>query len=112
MSSATSPSSSTLNSPFVEHLGVRVVRVGNGESEVTLPLEPLHLNTWDVAHGGVTMTLLDVGLALAARSVGHGAGVVTVEMKTNFMQPGRGELRATARVLRNAGIRTDTGLKS
>ena len=26
-------------------------------------------------------------------------GVVTVEMKVNFMQPGRGELRATGRVL-------------
>lgn len=90
---------SALDSPFVEHLGVRVVRAADGESEVALPLAPLHLNTWDVAHGGVTMTLLDVGLALAARSVGNGAGVVTVEMKTNFMQPGRGELRAISRVL-------------
>jgi uncharacterized protein (TIGR00369 family) len=58
------------------------------------------MNTWDVAHGGVTMTLADVALAMAARSLaGDGVGVVTVEMKVNFMQPGRGELRATARVL-------------
>jgi Thioesterase superfamily len=28
-----------------------------------------------------------------------GVGVVTIEMKVNFMQPGRGELRAFARVL-------------
>ncbi|KAG0164049.1 hypothetical protein DFQ30_010580 [Apophysomyces sp. BC1015] len=88
-----------LGSPFVDHLGMRVVHAGDGHSEVALPLAALHLNTWDVAHGGVTMTLLDVGLALAARSLGSGTGVVTVEMKTNFMQPGRGELRARARVL-------------
>ncbi|WP_338859787.1 PaaI family thioesterase [Mycetohabitans rhizoxinica] len=88
-----------LSSPFADHLGVRLVHAAHGHSEMVLPLTALHLNTWDVAHGGVIMTLLDAGLALAARSLSSGAGVVTVEMKTNFMQPGRGELRARARVL-------------
>jgi uncharacterized protein (TIGR00369 family) len=46
------------------------------------------------------MTLADVALAMAARSLAaDGIGVVTVEMKVNFMQPGRGELRAFGRVL-------------
>jgi uncharacterized protein (TIGR00369 family) len=93
------PAGLRLDSPFVKLLGMRLVGAADGASEVLLPLDPLHLNTWDVAHGGVTMTLLDVGMAVAARSVGGGAGVVTVEMKTNFMQPGRGELGATSRVL-------------
>ncbi|MFX1733804.1 PaaI family thioesterase [Paraburkholderia sp. A1RI_3L] len=89
-----------VESPFVDHLGVQVVRAADGASEVVLPLAPMHLNTWDVAHGGVTMTLADVALAMAARSLApDGVGVVTVEMKVNFMQPGRGELRASARVL-------------
>ncbi|MDQ7977171.1 PaaI family thioesterase [Paraburkholderia sp. SARCC-3016] len=89
-----------IESPFVEHLGVRVVSAADGASEVVLPLAPDHLNTWNVAHGGVTMTLSDVALAMAARSLAaDGVGVVTVEMKVNFMQPGRGELRATGRVL-------------
>ncbi|CAB3757815.1 PaaI family thioesterase [Paraburkholderia solisilvae] len=89
-----------IESPFVDHLGVRVVSAADGASEVVLPLAPDHLNTWNVAHGGVTMTLADVALAMAARSLSaHGIGVVTVEMKVNFMQPGRGELRATGRVL-------------
>ena len=58
------------------------------------------MNTWGIAHGGVTMTLADCALAMAARSLADdGIGVVTVEMKVNFMQPGRGELRAFARVL-------------
>ena len=89
-----------LESPFVDHLGVQLVSAADGVSEVVLPLAPDHMNTWAVAHGGVTMTLADVALAMAARSLaGDGVGVVTVEMKVNFMQPGRGELRASARVL-------------
>lgn len=90
----------TIESPFVDHLGVRLIAAANGESEVALTLADTQMNTWQVAHGGVTMTLADVALATAARSLaGDGMGVVTVEMKVNFMQPGRGELRAFGRVL-------------
>jgi len=89
-----------LESPFIDTLGVELVKAQDGESEVRLPLRDEHLNTWGIAHGGVTMTMLDASLALAARSVaGDGIGVVTVEMKVNFMQPGRGELRGYGRVL-------------
>jgi len=57
-----------------------------------------------VAHGGVTMTLLDVAMAHAARSPGEDgvaerSGVVTIEMKTSFMRPGLGRLVATGRRL-------------
>ncbi|MFM0320848.1 PaaI family thioesterase [Caballeronia glebae] len=89
-----------LESPFIDSLGVELLKAQDGESEVRLPLRDEHMNTWGIAHGGVTMTLLDASLALAARSVaGDGIGVVTVEMKVNFMQPGRGELRGYGRVL-------------
>ena len=100
-----SPSSKASNaslpeSPFVDRLGAQLVSAADGASEVVLLLQPDHMNTWAVVHGGVTMTLADVALAMAARSLaGDGVGVVTVEMKVNFMQPGRGELRATGRVL-------------
>lgn len=100
--SSTDPAGSgvSIESPFIDSLGVDLVRAQDGESEVCLPLRDTHLNTWGIAHGGVTMTLLDAALALAARSVaGDGVGVVTVEMKVNFMQPGRGELRGYGRVL-------------
>jgi uncharacterized protein (TIGR00369 family) len=99
-SSAAPNALAVLESPFVDHLGVQLVSAADGVSEVVLPLAPDHMNTWAVAHGGVTMTLADVALAMAARSLaGDGVGVVTVEMKVNFMQPGRGELRASGRVL-------------
>lgn len=100
--SSTDPANAgvSIESPFIDSLGVDLVRAQDGESEVCLPLRDTHLNTWGIAHGGVTMTLLDAALALAARSVaGDGMGVVTVEMKVNFMQPGRGELRGYGRVL-------------
>ncbi len=40
------------------------------------------------------MTLLDVTMAMAARSESADMGVVTIEMKTSFMQPARGPLVA------------------
>jgi uncharacterized protein (TIGR00369 family) len=94
------PTQPLIESPFVDSLGAKLVSAADGASEVALTLADRHLNTWNVVHGGVTMTLADIALAMAARSVaGDGVGVVTVEMKVNFMQPGRGELRAFGRVL-------------
>ena len=45
------------------------------------------------------MTLLDVTMAAAARSVQKEMGVVTIEMKTSFMQPARGPLVAKGRLM-------------
>ncbi|MXN75539.1 hotdog fold thioesterase [Burkholderia sp. 4701] len=90
----------SIESPFVDLLGVQLVSAKDGKSEILLPLDARHMNTWSIAHGGVTMTLADVALAMAARSLtDDGVGVVTVEMKVNFMQPGSGELRAYGRVM-------------
>jgi uncharacterized protein (TIGR00369 family) len=86
--------------PFVEHLGVELLSHGEGRSELGIDLDAAHLNTWDVAHGGVVMTMLDVAMAIAARSVGSsGQGVATVEMKTSFMRPAEHRLRAVGKVL-------------
>lgn len=75
--------------PFLHELGVEFLGMGNGEAQVALTLEKRHLNSWHVAHGGVTMTLLDVVMSMAGRSLDPDArGGVTVEMKTSFMQPG------------------------
>lgn len=87
-------------SAFIEHLGARFVRAGDGEAEIVLELRPEHLNTWEIMHGGVTMTLLDVAMSLAGRSAApEVTGLVTVEMKTTFMQPGQGTVLALGKVL-------------
>jgi uncharacterized protein (TIGR00369 family) len=64
------------------------VSAENGRAVVALDLAPRHLNSWSVAHGGVLMTLLDVAMAVAGRSLDSTAGGgVTLEMKTSFLQP-------------------------
>ncbi len=88
-----------LHIPFVEELGLELHRFDNGHAELQVNLETAHLNSWEVAHGGVLMTMLDVAMAHAARSANskepdHGPGVVTVEMKTSFMRPAEGRLTA------------------
>jgi uncharacterized protein (TIGR00369 family) len=45
------------------------------------------------------MTLLDVTMATAARSVDKTLGVVTIEMKTSFIQPARGQLVSKGKLL-------------
>ncbi len=78
--------------PFVHHLGFELVLFEGGHSEIAFEARPEHLNSFAVAHGGALMTLLDVAMAVAARSVDKEMGVVTIEMKTSFMQPARGRL--------------------
>ena len=95
-----------LHIPFVEQLGFELWAFGEGQAELRVDLAQAHLNSWQVAHGGVVMTLLDVAMAHAARSAASpvsapasGPGMVTVEMKTSFMRPGEGRLRALGRLL-------------
>ncbi len=81
--------------PFVAHLGAELVSIGNGKAQIKLALKPHLENGLEVAHGGVVMTLLDVVMALAAKSNDpEGLGVVTIEMKTSFLRPANGELHA------------------
>jgi len=85
--------------PFVSHLGFDLVLFEGGNSQIDyLPL-PEHLNSFGVTHGGACMTLLDVTMATAARSVQQDMGVVTIEMKTSFMQPARGQLSGKGRLM-------------
>ena len=78
--------------PFAKLLGFELTKFEGGESEILFTPKPEHLNTFDVAHGGACMTLLDISMAAAARSVAPEMGVVTIEMKTTFMHPSVGPL--------------------
>ena len=85
--------------PFVTHLGFTLHRMEAGHSELHYEALPEHLNSFAVTHGGATMALLDVTMAVAARSETPDLGVVTIEMKTSFMQPARGPLVARGRLI-------------
>lgn len=85
--------------PFVELLGFELHKFEGGEAELRFNPKPEHANSFDVVHGGASMTLLDVVMAHAARSTVPDMGAVTIEMKTSFMRAAKGPLRATGRTL-------------
>lgn len=85
--------------PFVELLGFTLQRWEGGEAEIHFTPRPEHLNSFDVVHGGASMTLLDVVMAHAARSVQPDMGAVTIEMKTSFMRAALGPLVARGTLL-------------
>ena len=81
--------------PFVEHLGLQLLEKGDGRALIRLEPRPEHLNSWNGVHGGVLMTLLDVALSSAARSLDPACiGATTVEMKTNFLSAATGPILA------------------
>lgn len=77
--------------PFVTHLGFTLQEFDGGHSVISYTPLAEHLNSFAVTHGGACMTLLDVSMATAARSVQKDMGVVTIEMKTSFMRPAPGD---------------------
>ena len=85
--------------PFVNLLGFELIEFDGGHSEIHYEAKPEHCNSFNVTHGGACMTLLDVAMATAARSIEQEMGVVTIEMKTSFMQPARGKLSGKGRLM-------------
>jgi len=88
--------------PFLKLLGVRALEVAEGRALLELDQQPHHQNSLEMAHGGVVMTMLDVAMARASRTMvreGEANTLITIEMKTSFMLPARDKLRAEGRVL-------------
>lgn len=85
--------------PLIELLGMTLHHMAEGTSEMRYEAREEHLNSFGVTHGGALMTLLDVTMATAARSETPQLGVVTIEMKTSFMRPASGRLRAVGKVV-------------
>ena len=89
--------------PFVQHLRIHTDTLGQGEARLSLPIEPHLTNSLGTVHGGVIMSLLDVALCTAARTLHpDSVGVVTIDMSTSFIGGGNGaRLVAEARVLKD-----------
>lgn len=85
--------------PFVHLLGFELELFEGGKSQISYAPRPDHRNAFGVTHGGALMTLLDLGMATAARSVQKDTGLVTIEMKTTFMQTARGDLKCKGRLM-------------
>jgi uncharacterized protein (TIGR00369 family) len=74
--------------PYLESLGVEVLAYGDGRASMALELRAEFMNSWHVAQGGISMTLLDVAMGLAARTaVADAKSSATVDMSTSFLRP-------------------------
>jgi len=90
--------------PFVTHLKILTESLGEGTARLSLPVEPHLTNSLGTVHGGVIVSLLDVALCTAARTLHPDSlGVVTIDLSTSFIGGGSGaKLIAEARVLKDA----------
>lgn len=87
--------------PFVEHLDIRIVEKSEGLVKLRLDPRPELANSWGSVHGGVLMTMLDVALASAGRSLDENCnGALTVEMKVNFIAAATGPVLGEGRAQR------------
>ncbi|MGH8670138.1 MAG: PaaI family thioesterase [Burkholderiales bacterium] len=89
--------------PFVSHLKILTETLGEGTARLSLPIAPYLTNSLGTVHGGVIMSLLDVALCTAARTLHpDSVGVVTIDMSTSFIGGGSGsKLLAEARVMKD-----------
>jgi uncharacterized protein (TIGR00369 family) len=89
--------------PFVSHLKILTEALGEGTARLSMPIEPHLTNSLGTAHGGVIMSLLDVALCTAARTLHpESIGVITIDLSTSFIGGASGKkLYADARVMRD-----------
>ena len=83
-------------------IGARLARVVAGEVEIRVPFRANLTQQHGFLHAGVVTSALDSACGYAAFSLmPAGAGVLSVEFKTNLLAPARGdELIARGRVVR------------
>ncbi|HEX9431651.1 MAG TPA: PaaI family thioesterase [Burkholderiales bacterium] len=89
--------------PFLSHLKILTETLDKGSARLSLPVEPHLTNSLGKVHGGVIMSLLDVALCTAARTLHpESVGVITINMSTSFIGAGDGaRLLADARVMKD-----------
>ena len=89
--------------PFVSHLKILTEELGEGTAKLSLPVEPHLTNSLGTVHGGVIVSLLDVALCTAARTLHPDSlGVITIDLSTSFIGGGSGDrLFAEARVMKD-----------
>jgi uncharacterized protein (TIGR00369 family) len=87
---------------MMQHLGVRLLSVSEGQVELALPYGDKTTQQQGGFHGGAIGALADIAGGYAALTVvPEGMEVVTVEYKINFLSSYQGgEIRATGKVVK------------
>jgi uncharacterized protein (TIGR00369 family) len=78
-------------SAFTQWIGLELVTLDDGYSEVALNLKPHHLNPGGLAHGGIVATILDISMGIALRTqLPAGWTHVTVNLDVQYIEGARG----------------------
>src|SRR5204863_7041556 len=77
--------------------------LGEGTAQLSVAVERQLTNSMGTVHGGVIMSLLDVAVCTAARTLHQDSlGAITIDMSTSFIGGGSSaKLYAEARVLKD-----------
>ena len=79
-------------SPFMVDLGVQPLAVSERRISTGLEIERRHLQHTGQVHAGVMASMADQTMGAAAQTlVPEGHWIVTAELKTSVMRPGRGQ---------------------
>jgi acyl-CoA thioesterase len=90
--------------PFLEDWDFRVESAADGRCRCSLEIVPSVINPYGVLHGGVTFTLADTGMGIAAYTLlAPGERTTTVECSMRYLLPAtRGRIVAECRVIRRS----------
>jgi uncharacterized protein (TIGR00369 family) len=87
--------------PFNHHLGFHVARMYKDGLTMECTARPEMTNGHGTLHGGVTAALIDAAIGVAVIALAGGRPAGTVEMKVNYLRPGRDDkFHCRSRVLK------------
>lgn len=105
--------------PFHAHTGLTIESAEGGVARLRLPWKPEHSQDQGVLQGGYLAMVADAAVHAAADSLGKpGEILTTIELKTNFLGPVRGQgvvaeasivKRGRTIVLGEVTLKTDAG---
>lgn len=78
------------NSPFVRHLGIELVDIGDDFARLRMPFRENLVTVGDMVHGGALAGCIDIGIMAAAWAgprVPEKLRGVTVSMSVEFLEP-------------------------
>ena len=89
------------DSPFLRFVGLDIGMSEGGVGQVSLAVQPHHLQAAGQVHGGLIAVLADTAMFRAVRSLlGPGQRTTTVELKVNFLEStSAGTLTACATIV-------------
>ncbi|MBB6446225.1 PaaI family thioesterase [Bacillus benzoevorans] len=90
--------------PFDAFLKVKHEKISETNLKVTMPIEPLYLNSIGVVHGGVICSLADIAMGnIFGADANNNQKMVTVDMNTTFLKQAKGKFLIADAVLIKKG---------